>query len=220
MLSVNNLYKKYADREVFNTISFSIPQKAIVSLFGKNGQGKTTLLKIISGQIKYEGRITYNGISLENDYNEFIKKVVLINNSDFLYSHLSLMEHISLIKNLSDSEVLADELLDELIDILGVSEYKDMYIKNLSLGTKQKMQIITSLLTKPKVILFDEPFVNLDEKSVINLLRFLEEYNEKNNGIIIFSTHSRDEKLQKFSNYRMELLDKDMVRLEAINVYN
>ena len=130
------------------------------------------------------------------------------------------MEHISLIKNLSDSEVLADELLDELIDILGVSEYKDMYIKNLSLGTKQKIQIITSLLTKPKLILFDEPFVNLDEKSVINLLKFLEEYNEKNNGIIIFSTHSRDEKLQKFSNYRMELLEKDMVRLEDINVYN
>ena len=66
------------------------------------------------------------------------------------------------------------------------------------------------------MILFDEPFVNLDEKSVINLLKFLEEYNEKNNGIIIFSTHSRDEKLQKFSNYRMELLDKDMVRLDVI----
>ncbi|SHI11508.1 ATP-binding cassette domain-containing protein [Clostridium intestinale] len=219
MYVISNITKKYDDKTVFENISFNLPEKSVISLIGNNGVGKTTLLNILSGIIRFKGNVEYNGITLKDNYIEYMKNVVLISNNSFLYEYLTLDEHVklafSLSENLNREEF--DMMLNKLIQVLNVEEYKNIIVKNLSLGTRQKVLIIISMLAMPKVILFDEPFVNLDQSSVDKLLTFLNDYNNKNNSIIIFSTHSKDRRLLEFTTHILEIIDSKTVILKGVN---
>ncbi|MFZ7120767.1 MAG: ATP-binding cassette domain-containing protein [Eubacteriaceae bacterium] len=215
MYTFKKIHKCYDDLTVFENIEISIENKSIVALTGKNGIGKTTLLNIMGGIIKFDGDIDYCDISLKKDYSKYMKKVSLITNENFLYEYLNLIEIIELIfsldKNINKNK--SNIMIEELIEVLDINQYKNTITKNLSLGTRQKISIIINLINFPKIILFDEPFVNLDHKSVESLISFFGNYIEKNAGIIIFSTHSDDLRLSKFSTHTMKIIDNKNIVL-------
>lgn len=208
LYNISNISKKFESKTVFENISIMIPDKSIVSLIGKNGVGKTTLLNILAGISRMDGGdVNYNGLSIVDDYDKYMKQVTLINNSNFLFEFLTLEEHYEVVCSLCEDldKEETKTLFLHLISIMEMEPYKDTIIRNLSLGTRQKVLIIISLITFPKIILFDEPFVNLDHSSVNALLIFLTNYIEDKAGIIIFSTHSSDQRLTKFTSHILEI---------------
>ncbi|PXV91612.1 ABC-2 type transport system ATP-binding protein [Lachnotalea glycerini] len=210
MLRLQEIRKQYESKIVLNGINSVISDESIVAVRGKNGSGKTTLLNIIGGLINFEGNVYYDDISLHNNYVKYMGNISFLSNEAFSYQYLTLMEMIELlsdIMNTSKKSIMEQNKIFELIDLLELNDFKDTLIKNLSLGTRQKVSVVTNLLDKPKVILLDEPFVNLDENSVSNLLIYLKRYIEQNKAIMIYATHSNDEKLDRFTTNELNIVN-------------
>ncbi|KRD87912.1 hypothetical protein ASE51_26375 [Bacillus sp. Root147] len=206
MLKIHEMTKEYPDTKIFDKIDLEIPSKSIVTITGKNGIGKTTLLNILGGISKFEGDILFKGISLKNDYENYIKLTTLIPNVPFLYEYLTVSEMIDLVASLTGStETIVDEFKNRMLIDLELTEFQSMLIKNLSLGTKQKVAFITAFLNSPKLILIDEPFVNFDKHSMSKILSFIEEYVSRTEAIVVFSTHSEEKKVTDIVTHNIQI---------------
>ncbi|MEV3223989.1 ATP-binding cassette domain-containing protein [Paenibacillus larvae] len=167
MLTICGLKKSYTGLKIFEEIDLEIPKKSIVTLTGKNGIGKTTLLNILGGISEFEGDVLLNEISLKYHFKDYLKLTWLISNDPFLYDYLTVSEMIDFIALLSNNNTcLTTAYKDNMIEYLELTRYKSVFIKNLSLGTKQKLSFIIGFLNNPKLVLIDEPFVNFDKTSM------------------------------------------------------
>lgn len=154
---INNVTKKFGDKIILEEINFSFDKKT--ALVGLNGVGKTTLIKILVGlDNQYEGEVTIE------------KDVSLCLSENILPDYITIQELIS-------SQKLNHQELLKLLDQFDVSTYKNTLIKNLSLGTQKKMNIIYSLLVKRNKIILDEPTNGLDYQSIYNLINILKKDN-------------------------------------------
>lgn len=206
MLQICELNKEYSGTKVFDHVNFAIPLRSIVTVTGKNGIGKTTLLNIIGGISNFEGDILYENISLRKSYEDFIKLTTLIPNVPFLYDYLTVTEMLELVTSLTKSEEKqAKAFINKMIIELELTEFKLVLIKNLSLGTKQKVAFITAFLNSPKLILIDEPFVNFDRSSMTKVLNFLKEYVSETGSIVIFSTHSGEKEVNDIVTHNIQI---------------
>lgn len=191
MLYTESVKKQYDKYVVFNGVSFEIPSCSFVSLTGKNGIGKTTLLNILAGLIDFEGNCYIDNISLKNNYTEYMSKTSYIPSHPFLYDFLSLSEMKAMIEsNLVDKDNRLNKRLERLIEELQMQKYFNTISKNLSLGTKQKAALLLGFLSTPQVVLLDEPFANLDKESFSSMVNFLEEYINDYQAIVVFANHS------------------------------
>ncbi|MGG3572599.1 ABC transporter ATP-binding protein [Bacillus gobiensis] len=209
MLKILDLYKGYSNRTIFNGLSFTIPKQSIVSLTGINGIGKTTLLNILGGTTTFTGSISLSDTDINKNFKGYMEKTSLIPNSPFLYDYLTVSEMIELVSSLSKYN--NDDIIEELFDKLNLEGFETVFIKNLSLGTKQKVAFIIGFINNPELILIDEPFVNFDRASLKNLLSFLCTYVNKTNSIIIFSTHSIDQDIQDIVSHNLHIVSKDQI---------
>lgn len=206
MLELINISKKYNDSNyVLEGINFKSINNNIIELKGANGIGKSTLLNIIGGMTNFEGDVTLNGTSLKNNYKKYMKSVSLINNTFFLYEYLTPYEMIDMVLFFLDKQSLSQSL-KKFSEEIRLDEYRDVLIRELSLGTKQKLALILTLIPEPNLLLLDEPFVNLDIKSRKVVLNYLKKYIEENNAILIYTTHSTDEYLSDFPNEKIILV--------------
>jgi len=134
----------------------------IYGVTGKNGKGKTLLLKILCGySVLTKGSVYQDTVKLRNKFN-FIKNAgIVIEKPDFIENY-TLYDNLNTIKMLSDNK---DINLDFWIEFYDLFEHKDKKYKDLSLGTKQKVLIIQAFMTNPDILILDECFNGLDEKS-------------------------------------------------------
>lgn len=214
MLKVTSLNKSYEQgKKVFESISFSLPAGSFVSLTGKNGIGKTTLLNILAGLTSFEGEIVFADICLQTSPGQYekyveryIAKTAYIPNDPFLYPYLTLSEMVELLLTVSERKQ-PPTYLQDLLEELALTEYEHVLIKNMSLGTQQKAAIVTAYLDEPQLILMDEPFVNFDQKSLKVILRFIRDYLLQRQAITIFSTHSQDHRIQQVITHNLHIKD-------------
>ncbi|WP_181917304.1 ABC transporter ATP-binding protein [Virgibacillus dokdonensis] len=209
MLSIQNLNKEYPDKTVFHNYSVTIPKGVIISLNGINGIGKTTLLNILGGVTTFEGDISMNGFDLKKDFLAYMEITSLVPNSPFLYEYLTVSEMIDMVNTMSKTNNKL--IIQELFAKLKLSGFESVLIKNLSLGTRQKVAFIIAFIHYPKLILIDEPFVNFDRASLKNLLSFLQDYVKKNEAIIIFSTHTIDPDIQGIITHKLEIMNEKRI---------
>lgn len=161
----------------------------IYGLVGPNGAGKTTLLRILSTVIRPDkGRILVEGDDVklhEEDYRAIIgylpQKLGFYRN----YTPVKFLEYMSSLKGLN--KTLTRERVDELIELLNLTEYTEKKIKTLSEGIKQRIGIAQSLLNDPQVLILDEPTLNLDPGERINFRNILSKLSTST--IILISTH-------------------------------
>ena len=187
MLKVQNITKYYDDFKAVDNLSFEVKEGEIFGLLGANGAGKTTTFRMIIGLLDpTEGKVTLDDKTI--DYN-------ITDNIGFLTEERSLLTKLTVreqcyyygvLKNMTKEKI--DERLDKLLNKFGIAEYKDKKIKELSKGNQQKIQFITAILNKPKLVILDEPFSGLDP---FNVELFKKEITEmaKEGSIIIFSSH-------------------------------
>lgn len=187
MLKVEHVTKYYDELKAVDDLSFSVDKGEIFGLLGLNGAGKTTTFRMIMGLIDdYTGSITLNGKKIDYSVTD---EIGFLTEERSLLTKLTVLEQVKfygVLKGLSESE--AERRLDVLLDELGISMYKNRKIKELSKGNQQKIQLITAIIHKPKLLILDEPFSGLDPINVELFKKIILDL-KKNGTMIIFSSH-------------------------------
>ncbi|MEK4626967.1 ABC transporter ATP-binding protein [Solibacillus sp. FSL R7-0682] len=187
VLQVNKLTKRYKNKAVLQNISLSIDVGEIIGLVGPNGAGKSTLMRSILGLEEIEsGTIHLKDIS-HNDP-EFFKYISFLPSDNYLYMQLTGYDHLSFVANIYN---LSLKEIDDVIDLIGIRSYVNQPVKSYSYGMRQHLFIALSILTKPLIILMDEPFNGLDPTSTIELKQLIHTLHAQGISIVI-STHNLD----------------------------
>ena len=161
MLTLKNLKKSYDQTMILNGISLSIETGEIVSILGPSGSGKTTLLNCIlgitdvdSGSVVFDGR-DVTGVSMEN------RGFNIVFQDYALFPNLNAYENITYgLKN--KPGISTQQEVNELIELLGLSQHLDKHIDQLSGGQKQRVALARTMVMKPRILLLDEPLSALD----------------------------------------------------------
>ena len=198
LLVAENIYKRFGNFTALNNVSINIPKESIFGLLGPNGAGKTTLLRIIN-QITMpdEGLVYLDGKPLHPDD---IAHIGYLPEERGLYKSMKVGEqalYLARLKGLSKSE--AKERLTYWFKRLDIEEWWDKRIQELSKGMAQKVQFVITVLHRPKLLIFDEPFSGFDPVNA-NIIKD-EILQLKNEGAtILFSTH-RMESVEELCDY-------------------
>jgi len=187
MLKVDNVTKYYGSLKAVNNLSFEVNEGEIFGLLGLNGAGKTTTFRMIMGLIDdYSGSITLNNQKIDYSITDSIG---FLTEERSLLTKLTVLEQVKfygILKGMEEEKI--EKELDKLLKILGISEYKNKKIKELSKGNQQKIQLITAIIHKPKLLILDEPFSGLDPLNVELFKKLILDL-KKNGSMIIFSSH-------------------------------
>lgn len=195
MLKVKNATKFYGNFKAVDNLSFEVKPGEIFGLLGVNGAGKTTTFRMIMGLLDFDaGEITLDGNKIDYSITD---KIGFLTEERSLLTKMTVREQClfyGALKGMSDEEII--ERLKYLLNKFEISDYIDRKIKDLSKGNQQKIQFITAIINKPRLLILDEPFSGLDpfnveffEKEIIELA------NE--GSMIIFSSH-RMEHVEQF----------------------
>jgi ABC-2 type transport system ATP-binding protein len=184
--------RKYLTKNAVSNVTFDVGEGEILGLIGANGAGKTTLVKMLSGIIfPSSGSATILGFTPHERKYPFRKQIALVMGQKAqLWWDLPAEDCFLLLKDIygiEDSQF--QESLEELVTMLEVKSLLGVQVRRLSLGERMKMEIIASLLHRPKVIFLDEPTIGLDITSQRSLRRFLREYQQKYKPAIILTSH-------------------------------
>lgn len=204
MLKLSNVTKYYGDFKAVDNISFEVKEGEIFGLLGVNGAGKTTTFRMITGLLDItEGKITLDGKKIDYSVTD---KIGFLTEERSLLTKLTVKEQFMFfgaLKGMTDDEINAR--MDELLKEFGIEEYRDRKIKELSKGNQQKIQFITAILHKPKLLILDEPFSGLDPINVELFKKMILKLANEG-SIIIFSSH-RMEHVELFCEKLMILLN-------------
>ena len=187
MLKVSNVSKYYASLKAVDNLSFEVKEGEIFGLLGLNGAGKTTTFRMIMGLIDdYTGTITFNGQKIDYSITD---KIGFLTEERSLLTKMTVLEQVkfyAVLKGMTEEK--AEKELDSLLELFEIKDYKYKKIKELSKGNQQKIQFITAIIHRPKLLILDEPFSGLDPINVELFKKVILKLKESGT-IIIFSSH-------------------------------
>jgi len=190
MITVKELKKFFGNVKAVNGISFDVKKGEVFGLLGPNGAGKTTTIKLLLGLLEpKEGTIKIMDLNPEIDEVEIKSRVGYVSEEPLIFKSLTpkdLFNFIASIRKLNAEET--SERAQEYMESLGALEYYEQLVATLSHGNKQKIQIISSILHDPDLLILDEPLSGLDAKSV-KVVKEIVDIHIENGGAVLFSTH-------------------------------
>ena len=208
MIQVENVSKKYAlskkqqhemqtkDATVYavSDISFACHPGSIYSLLGPNGAGKTTTLRMIATLlVPTSGTITVNGSNVVRDSQEVRRQIGFLTGSTHLYDRLTPLETVKYFADLHGmAEADFKRRKDMLFEQLGINDFLNKRIGQLSTGMKQKVSIARTMIHNPDVVIFDEPTSGLDVITANNIIELIRSCKAEGKTVI-FSSHIMSE---------------------------
>ena len=200
LLEVDNICKTYGTGETavhaLKTVSFSVPKGEYVAIVGESGSGKSTLLNMIgaldtptSGKVKIGGKDIFS-------MNDSKLTVFRRRNIGFIFQAFNLVPELTVEQNiifpvLLDYQKPDKKYLEELLTVLNLKERRNHLPSQLSGGQQQRVAIGRALITRPSLILADEPTGNLDTQNSSEVISLLKEASRKYEQTIIMITHNR-----------------------------
>lgn len=187
---VMNLSKNYKQKCALDHVSFGVNSGEIVALIGKNGAGKTTLLNCIAGNITpTTGGICYKDANLLQDNSLLNEFGILIQASFFNY--LNAYDNLALLMKASGihNKKAIKSKVNETLDLVGLTEKKQSYVKSFSFGMKQRLGLAQTLLHDPQFLILDEPFVGLDPIGKEMLKNVIIKIAKEEKAGVLFSSH-------------------------------
>ena len=189
-MRATGIVKRYGDREALRSVSFGAEAGELVAVIGPNGAGKTTLLSILAGISKPD----------EGEVDAPDAGVGWVPQQAALYRRLTVAENLLLFARLEGHED-PQASVAEMLELTGLGERRDEIVARLSGGNQQRINIAVGLLSRPRVLLLDEPSVGLDPRQRARLWEFVSGLAERGTTVI-FSTHD----IQEAERYGRRLL--------------
>lgn len=189
MLEIKNLVKRYNKFIAVNNLNLSIEDKSLFGFIGPNGAGKTTTMKIIVGLLKAtSGSVIINDIDVLANPNKLKEKVGYVPDFFGVYDNLKVDEYMDFYAGTyyipyKDRK----QIIDNLLDIVNLTDKKDSYVDLLSRGMKQRLCLARSLIHNPEILVLDEPASGLDPRARVDIKEVLKQLREMGKTIMISS---------------------------------
>lgn len=218
MLNLDSLSFAPAGPSVLQEVSLEVQPGEIVTLLGPSGSGKTTLLRMVSGlEVPDKGSVSFEGELLTKGRNRLVpaaKRPFAFLFQDFtLFPHLTVRRNIELgIRKQPKAE--RRERVGELAELLGITDLLKRPIHRLSGGEQQRVALARTLVIRPKVLMLDEPFSNLDPMTQQRLSRDVKRIAKELELTVLLSSHNREEAF--FFSDRLVVLSKGVKSAEGI----
>ena len=200
LLEVNDICKTYGSGETavhaLKKVSFSVPKGEYVAIVGESGSGKSTLLNMIGAlDMPTSGKVTIGGKDIFS-MNDRKLTVFRRRNIGFIFQAFNLVTELTVEQNiifpvLLDYQKPDKKYLEELLTVLNLKERRNHLPSQLSGGQQQRVAIGRALITRPSLILADEPTGNLDTQNSSEVITLLKEASRKYEQTIIMITHNR-----------------------------
>ncbi len=191
MIETSNLTKRFNGLTAVDHISFKVKEGEIFGLLGPNGAGKTTTIRMLATLTRpTEGTATIGDYDIVKDDNEVRKLIGLVSEKIIMYDRLTARENLWFFGRLYNiPKTVINERIDELLELVQLSKWKNVQVGTFSSGMRQRMNVIRALLNMPKVLLLDEPTLGLDPQSSVEVREFIKKINRENKTTIILTTH-------------------------------
>ena len=189
-IELKNVTKEFDKVEIIKNISLEFETGKIYGLYGRNGSGKSVLMKLICGfLIPTKGKVLINGkdFNAKNEYPDNLRAVI---EKPSFFPELTGFENLKLLAKIQNK--INDEEIIKALDLVNLIDEKDKKYSKYSLGMKQKLAIAQAIMEDPSILILDEPFNGIEEKSVEKITKFLKE-EAKNGKTIKFSTHIKED---------------------------
>ena len=196
IIEVKNVTKKFDDKIIVESLILNVKQGETIGIVGRNGSGKTVLLKMICGlYIPTSGDITINS----NKSNA--EKLGVLIDSNFLNDETGFYN----LKLLSQLGVkIKEDKIYEILNLVGLDPYNKTKYKNYSMGMKQKLKLANALMYDSEILILDEPFNGLDKDSVNHFRNIILQYKKQKKTILLTSHNYEDIKLLCDKIYEMD----------------
>jgi len=208
VIELHNIWKNYSGLEILRGINLSVEEGEFISIRGKSGVGKTTLLKIIGllespdhGEVKILGKAA-------NKLSDHEKSKLRLKAIGFIFQFFNLIPTLTVLENIELPLALAGvkkqeriKRAQELLQYFELSNLAQRFPETLSGGEKQRIAVIRALINNPKIILADEPTSSIDEENSNLLINLLKKINTEKNVTILLTTTDLYEKLPTTRDY-------------------
>lgn len=188
LLEAQNLSKTYGNTNAVDGVSLSVQEGALFGLLGPNGSGKTTMIKMLTGQVRPTGgSATVLGLDVEADPIGVRERIGIIPEQETPPSFLSAEEYlhfVAAVRKIPD----IDEKADWWFKFMEFEDKRDVLCKDLSRGTRQKLMFTQAFIHKPVLAMIDEPLINFDPIMQMKVKEYLQDY-VKQGGTVFISTH-------------------------------
>ena len=186
ILHIYNLSKHYGKLRALNGVSFEVHPGEIVGLLGHNGAGKSTLIKCLMGSIQsYTGGIFINGSDILREHRSIRDHTGFLLEPSFC-DYLSAKDNLELLNSVASRP--DKRRVQEVLEIVSLKKYADKKVGDFSFGMRQRLGLAQVLLTRPQLIVLDEPTVGLDPLGVEIIKNIIVECS-RNNVAVLFSSH-------------------------------
>jgi len=212
LLQTRNLTKSFGNRKIIDSLNLHVMKGDIYGFLGRNGQGKTTAIRLVTGLIFPDsGEVLIDGHPLRSDFKKAISNIGAIVESPSFYGFLSGYDNLMLMANLIPG--IKKDRIDEVLDMVRLSRRAKDKVKTYSLGMKQRLGIANALLSSPKLIILDEPTNGLDPQGMKEIKEMIVQLASERNITFFISSHLLHE-VEQICN-RVGIIDKGKLLCEA-----
>jgi ABC-2 type transport system ATP-binding protein len=188
MIEVSHLTKRYGDKFAVNDISFNVNEGEIVGFLGPNGAGKSTTMNIIAGYLSSnDGNVKVAGFDVLENPIGAKKHLGYLPEQPPLYLEMTVKDYLNFIYDLKGTKLKKKPHIDEICELVRITEVYERVIKNLSKGYRQRVGLAQALIGNPEVLILDEPTVGLDPKQIIEIRSLIKHLGKKHT--VILSSH-------------------------------
>ncbi len=189
-IKVENLSKSFKKNTVLKDVNLSMTSGKIYGLSGRNGSGKSVLLKLICGLYKpTSGKVLFDGIEY-NSNDVYVPNLRALIEKPSFFPNLSGFENLKLLANIQHK--ISDNEINNALKVVNLYEEKDKKYSEYSLGMKQKLGISQVIMENPQIMILDEPFNGIEVDTVKKISKYLLQ-EKKKNKLIIVSTHIKED---------------------------
>lgn len=183
MIKAANLSKEYKNKKAVDDLSFTVETGKVTGFLGPNGAGKSTTMRLMLGIDGGSGSTTFDGKPL-NHYDEPAKVVGVLLEAKAFHPTRTARQHLRI---LADAGNIPTSRVDEVLELVGLTEAAKRKPGKFSLGMSQRLGIAAAILGEPKYLILDEPANGLDPEGIAWLREFIKAYADKGNAVFISS---------------------------------
>lgn len=188
LIEVKKLKKQYMKQTVVNDVSFQIKEGMICGLIGPNGAGKTTIMKMLGGLVlPTAGDISIFGSSDEKGLAKARSRMSFMIETPYAKEKMTARQNLE--KQRIQKGIPDKKRIDEVLKIVGLENTGKKHVKNFSLGMRQRLGIAIALLSKPEIMVMDEPINGLDPEGIVEIRELLLKLNREEHITIVISSH-------------------------------